>query len=319
MKRIVVFGMGGIGGYIGARLGIGIDKMVAAGAFLGKPDLVFVARGAHLEAIKAKGLRYKSPEGAESVVHPTLATDKVTDVGPADLIFLCVKGYDLEGACKTILPLMTAKTIVVPLLNGADIWDQTRKIVKTGFVLPSGIYISSSITEPGLVVHGGGKGNLFLGREPGKIDFDPKPLQLLLEHSGIPFEWFEDPFPAIWNKYLFIASFALTTARSGLGIGGVVADEKWAAQAKEVQHEIAAIAKAKGIFLPTDAAAQAFEKGRMFGPQIKTSYQRDVEVPGKPNEGELFGGAITRMGAQLGVPTPTTERLYAEIRAHSGK
>jgi 2-dehydropantoate 2-reductase len=317
MKRIVVFGMGGIGGYIGARLGHGIKQMVDAGAFLGKPDLVFVARGAHLTAIKDTGLRYRSPEGTEWLVHPELATADPGNIGPADLIFLCVKGYDLASACQSIRPLLTERSIVVPLLNGADIHEQVRLIIKDGTVLPAGIYIASSLSEPGLVVHNGGKGNVFLGREPGKIDFDQKPLLLLLKHAGIPYDWFEDPLPAIWTKYLFIASFALVTARSGLGIGAVSADHGWATMVKEVQHEISAIARAKGIPLPADATAQAFEKGKAFGPDTKTSYQRDLEVPGKPNEGELFGGTILRLGKHLGVPTPTTERLFAEIQARS--
>lgn len=317
MKRIVVFGMGGIGGFIGARVGLGLEKMAASGASVGKPELVFIARGAHLEAIKSKGLRFRTPEGAESTIRPSLATDVPGAAGTADLVFLCVKGYDLESACAAVAPAVGPGTAIVPLLNGADIYERVRSVVKTGVVLPAAIYISSSIVEPGLVQHGGGKGNVALGREPGKIAFDPEPLKALLSHSDIPFEWFEDPFPAIWTKYLFIASYGLVTARSGLGIGSVIADEKWAAVVREIQGEIAAIARAKGIALPADAAAQAFEKGKAFGPQTKTSYQRDVEVRGKPNEGELFGGAILRFGKELGVPAPTTERVYAEIRAAS--
>ena len=313
MKRIIVFGMGGIGGYIGARVGLGIEKAAAAGAFVGKPELVFVARGAHLEALKSKGLRFRTPEGAESVIHPALATDKPAEAGAADLIFLCVKGYDLESACRAISPAVGPNTAIVPLLNGADIYERVRAIIAEGVVLPAAIYIASSVVEPGVVAHGGGKGNVVLGREPGKIAFDPAPLRSLLDHSGIPYEWFEDPFPAIWTKYLFIASYGLVTARSGLGIGKVIADEKWSTTVKEIQHEIAAIAKAKGIVLPADAAAQAFEKGKVFGPDTKTSYQRDVEVRGKPNEGELFGGTIVRLGKALGVPAPTSERIYKEI------
>jgi len=313
MKRIVVFGMGGIGGYIGARVGMGIEKMTASGASVGNPQLVFVARGANLEAIKTKGLRYRSSEGSESIVRPTLATDMPAEAGTADLIFLCVKGYDLEGACCAIAPAVGPNTTIVPLLNGADIYERVRSVIKEGIVIPSAIYSSSSIVEPGLVAHGGGKGNVVLGREPGKIAYDPAPLRTLLEHSLIPYEWFEDPFPAIWTKYLFIASYGMVTARSGLGIGAVIVDEKWSVAVREIQREIAAIAKAKGITLPADAADQAFEKGKVFTAATKTSYQRDVEVRGKKNEGELFGGTILRLGKDLGIPTPTSERVHKEI------
>jgi len=309
MKRIVVFGIGGIGGYIAARIGMGIEAAVGGEKY----EAVFIARGAHLDAIKAGGLRYKAPDGMESVVRPTLATSDPAKAGPADFVFLCVKGYDLDSACRSIVPIVGPATVIVPLLNGADIYERVRSIVKGGIVVPASIYIASTVKEPGLVHHGSGKGSLVLGREPGRPDYDPAPLRALLDQSGIPYDWYEDPFPAIWTKYLFIASFALVTARSGLGIGGVIADASWSATAKEIQAEVAAIAKAKGIKLPADAASQAFDKGKAFAPDTKTSYQRDVEVPGKPNEGELFGGTIMRLGKELGVPTPATDNIYAGI------
>jgi len=309
MKRIVVFGIGGIGGYIAARIGMGIEAAVGGE----KHEVVFIARGAHLDAIKAGGLRYKAPDGMESVVRPTLATSDPAKAGPADFVFLCVKGYDLDSACRSIVPIVGPATVIVPLLNGADIYERVRSIVKGGIVVPASIYIASTVKEPGLVHHGSGKGSLVLGREPGRPDYDPAPLRALLDQSGIPYDWYEDPFPAIWTKYLFIASFALVTARSGLGIGGVIADASWSATAKEIQAEVAAIAKAKGIKLPADEASQAFDKGKAFAPDTKTSYQRDVEVPGKPNEGELFGGTIMRLGKELGVPTPATDNIYAGI------
>jgi len=309
MQKIVVFGLGGIGGYIGARIGMGLATMQGTD----KPELYFIARGAHLEAIKSGGLRFKTPDGAESVIRPTLATEDPVKAGVADFVFLCVKGYDLDKACHAIAPIVSPATVVVPLLNGADIYERVRTIIKGGIVLPGSIYIASTVKEPGLVHYGSGKGSLVLGREPGKPDFDPAPLKALLEQSGIPYDWFEDPFPAIWTKYLFIASFALVTARSGLGIGGVITEESWASVVRGIQAEIAAIARAKGITLPADAASQAFDKGKAFAPDTKTSYQRDVEIAGKANEGELFGGTILRLGKEHRIPTPITEKIYAEV------
>ena len=309
MQRIVVFGLGGIGGYIGARIGLGIESMQGPG----KPELVFIARGAHLEAIKAGGLRYRAPDGMESVIRPTLATDDPTKAGLADFMFLCVKGYDLDSACRAIAPIVGPATVIVPLLNGADIYERVRSVIKGGIVVPASIYIASVVKEPGTVHHGSGKGSLVLGREPSRPEYESAPLRALLDRSGIPYDWFEDPFPAIWTKYLFIASFALVTARSGLGIGGVIADESWASVVRGIQAEIVAIARVKGIALPPDAASMAFDKGKAFAPDTKTSYQRDVEIAGKPNEGELFGGTILRLGKELGIPTPLTGKIYAEV------
>lgn len=311
MKRIFVYGIGGIGGYIGAKLGSIAQRE--------KLELVFIARGAHLAAIKAKGLRYRAPDGTESVAVPSLATDDPAAVSAADLVFLCVKGYDLEAACRALLPAVGPTTVIVPLLNGADIQERVREVIKTGIVLPAGIYISSTIAESGLVTHLGGKGNLFLGRDSGAAKYDGADLRALLDVASIPYEWSDDPQPAVWTKYLFIASYGLVTGMSGQPIGGVIADAKLASFVQGIQREIAALAVAKGIKLPADAAAAAFEKGKAFPAATKTSFQRDLEVPGKPNEGELFGGTILALGKKLGVPTPTTAEVYGAILKNTAK
>lgn len=306
MKRILVYGMGGIGGYIGARL---------AAAKGEKLELAFVARGAHLAAIKSKGLRFRGPDGTESIVKPAIASDDPASVGKVDFVFLCVKGYDLDAACRALLPVVGPGTVIVPLLNGADIYERVRTIVKQGIVLPAGIYISSTIAESGLVTHLGGKGNLFLGREPGNATYDGASLRSILDAAAIPYEWSDDPLPAVWTKYLFIASFGLVTGMSAQPIDGVIADEKLAELARGIQREIAAIAAAKDVALSPDAAAAAFEKGKAFPPATKTSFQRDLEVAGKPNEGELFGGTIIALGKKHRIPTPTTEKVYSAILA----
>ncbi len=318
MKNIIVFGMGGIGGYIGAHLGHALDKEIhdadtAHATAVGEPELTFVARGDHLAAIRDTGLHFTSPAGENYTVRPARATATVKEAGTADVVFLCVKGYGLTDACRQLKPVIGAETVIVPLLNGADIHERIRAEIKDGIVLPGAVYISSAITRPGSVAHKGGPGNIVFGREPGDLHYDPAPLLALLERAEIPAEWFEDPLPAVWTKFLFIASFGLTTGLSGKPLGGVVADPELAASTKDIQREIVAVARAKGIALPEDAAAAAFEKGKVFPPETTTSYQRDLEKPNAPNEGDLFGGTIIRLGKELNVPTPATEKVYAAI------
>lgn len=318
MKNIIVFGMGGIGGYIGAHLGHAVDTEIhdadtAHATAVGEPELTFVARGDHLVAIRENGLHFTTPVGEEYTVRPARATATVKEAGVADAVFLCVKGYGLTDACRQLKPVIGKETVIVPLLNGADIHERIRKEITDGIVLPAAIYISSAITQPGSVGHKGGPGNIVLGREPGDLHYDPTPLLALLKRAEIPVEWFEDPLPAVWTKFLFIASFGLTTGVSGKPLGGVVADPELAARTQDIQREIVAIARAKGIALPEDAAVAAFEKGKVFPPETTTSYQRDLEKPGAPNEGDLFGGTIIRLGKELNVPTPATEKVYAEI------
>lgn len=310
MKRILIFGIGGIGGYVASRLA----------ALSSEIETIFIARGAHLEAIRSKGLRFRTPDGVENTIRPTVATDNPASAGgPVDGVFICTKGYDLAEACRALLPVIGLQTVILPLLNGADIYERCRSVIQGGVVLPGGIYISSSVTEPGLVVQSGGKGNLFLGPEPGKQGFDYSPFKSLLDRAAFPYEWLDDPFIAIWNKYLFIAAYGLVTGWTGKTIGQVIADTALAETTLAIQKEIAAIAHRKKINLPPDAATAAFEKGRAFPPSTKTSFQRDLETPGKPNEGELFGETILRLGKETGVPTPVTERVYGHIRDAMGK
>jgi 2-dehydropantoate 2-reductase len=300
----MVFGLGGIGGYVAAQL-----------SRVSGVELLFIARGAHLEAMRTKGLTYRSPEGIETVVRPKLLTDDPAAAGRVDLTVLCVKGYDLLASCGALTGAVGPTGVVLPLLNGADIHERVRSVVRTGTVLPAGIYISSSVAGPGLVVHSGGKGNIFLGREPGSTGFNPTALLALLSAAQIPHEWSEDPMPAVWTKYLFIASYGLVTGVSGKTVGEVIADATLAELTKSIQREIATLAARKGIELGADAASDAFEKGKTYPPTTKSSFQRDLEVPGKPNEGDLFGGTILRLGRELGVPTPVTAEVYGRILA----
>jgi len=303
MQRVVVLGMGGIGGYIGAKLG----------SASGGRELTFIARGAHLKAIRDKGLLFKNPRGEQTIVHPFLATDNPAEVGVADIIFLCVKGYDLTSACEAATTMVGHETIILPLLNGADIYERVRSVISGGVVLPGCIYISSCISAPGEVFHSGASGNILLGAEPGRKGFDPAPLLCLLEHGGIPYEWLEDPRTAIWTKYIFIAPYGLVTGMSAKTIGAVIADPELARLVQGIQKEIADIAAARGIRLPADAAQKAFEKGKSFPFDTKTSFQRDLEILHKPHEGDLLGATILRMGREAGIPTPVTSEVYKKI------
>ncbi|MBU4055655.1 MAG: 2-dehydropantoate 2-reductase, partial [Proteobacteria bacterium] len=123
-----------------------------------------------------------------------------------------------------------------------------------------------------------------------------------------------DPFPAIWEKFMFIAAYGLVTAQTGKTVGEVLKDEESKACIQGIMGEIASIAKRKEIELPENIIAESMAKGKQFPFSTKTSYQRDVEQPGRKNEGDLFGGAILRQGRVLGIPTPVTESIYSKIQ-----
>ncbi|MDX9785132.1 MAG: 2-dehydropantoate 2-reductase [Spirochaetia bacterium] len=304
MKQIAVIGIGGVGGFIGAKL-----------ARLGERDsnykVSFIARGAQLEAIRNDGIRLDAEEGKISA-RPSLATERMADLPLLDYCFISVKGYALNDILHQLKGKINESTVIIPLLNGADIYERVRSVISVGYVHPAGIYISSFVQAPGHVVQIGPVSSIFLGKEPDQ-DRDDRSVLPILDAAGIKYMWKDDPFVEIWNKYIFIAPFGLVTAQDGKTLGEVFQSPEDLAETKAVMAEVVAVARAKGITLPDTIIDDTLTKAAKFPPTTRTSFQRDMELKEKPDERDLFGGTILRMGKQFGIPTPHAERLYAAI------
>ncbi|MDR1626942.1 MAG: ketopantoate reductase family protein [Spirochaetia bacterium] len=307
-KRVCVFGTGGIGGYMAAHLLSA--KTVDPGNEL---YITCIARGTTLEALREKGLVFQKTGGKETVYRPDFVTNKAADLPEQKLIVLCVKGYDLVGACEAIRPIVSPETEILPLLNGIDVYERIRAVIQTGIVLPACIYISSGIQVPGRVVQAGGQGNIIAGADPLHKKYNPALLASLMATAGIPFIWEADPFPALWTKYLFIASYALVTGLSGKSFGQILEDKELSASVLEILKELHALASAKGVSLPESLIQESYENARKFPYEATTSFARDLQVPGKPNEADLFGATILRLGGELGIPTPAAKAAHEAI------
>ncbi len=350
--HIAIYGTGGIGGYLAGKLGTLLEK---DGERL--KNLSLVARGRHLDAIQKNGLTFIDVEGSSHRIRPTAAAERLDgpdfaaagsaakvrwgsgaepSEGPPDFVFLCVKGYDLDGAVDEIVEQLgldrgeagafgaagvlgtpgtadAADTTIIPLLNGADIYERVRSRMPKGRVLPGAIYISSAVTEAGTVQHKGGPGRLILGKGLGEDALRPEELLDLLESAGIPYEWHDDPFPAIWGKFLFISPFSLATAVTAKTLGELLSDEKRKNDISVMMEEVAAVARAKGVVLPEDAVESTLAKAAAFPPETKTSFQRDIEAGREKDERDLFGGTVLRLGAELGVPTPMVQNYFEKL------
>jgi len=305
--------MGGIGGYMTSRFVSARNVEPKDGLFI-----TCIARGESLKALRENGLIFRKTDGQESSFRPDLVTDNPGALSEQDLIILSVKGYDLAAACAAINPILTPRTLIMPLLNGIDIYERVCAATSSGIVLPSCIYISAVRQAPGRIAQAGGKGNIIAGDDPRHKGFDAAPLASLMAKAEIPFEWQADSFPALWRKYLFIASYGLVTAMSGKSFGQILESSELSAQVQSILKEIyaiavAKIAVAKGAALPDSVIMSSFENARNFPYEATTSFARDVQVPGKPNESELFGATILRLGAELGIPTPATKAAHEAI------
>lgn len=306
-KKIAIIGTGGVGGYFGGKIAKFIEENPDS-----KGEVYFLARGEHLQKIKENGLILDAHKIGKLVCKPTIASDDIKDLPKADIVLLCVKSYDLESVSKQLDNYIGDNTIVIPLLNGIDIVERVRTQTSKGIVLPSCVYVGTNITAPGVVTQRGGNGIILCGKSA-ESHFDPKQLAPIFDEMDIKFEAHDDPYPAIWKKYVFIAAFGLITAYSHKTLAEVIQDTDLKSEVTQIMEEIIAIANAKGVILPNDTLENALETATGF--DAKTSYQRDVEGKGNLNEGEIFGKTVIRLGKEFGVATPVTERIFATIEA----
>jgi 2-dehydropantoate 2-reductase len=302
--KIAVLGLGGVGGYFGGKVAL---------KYAGSAEhrVVFIARGAHLAAIRKEGLLLRAVEG-EFRITSDLATDDPGAAGPCDLVLVCVKEYALEEAAAGIAPLLHADTVVLPLLNGVDIAGRLRDTLPRGVVLSGCVYISAFIEAFGIVRQVGGTCQLFFGPDDGKAGAF-RPLEVLLKNAGIKAELTDRIGVHLWTKYLFVSPMAGVTSLMAKPFGAVMVDEKGRAMVRGLMEEIARLAQAGGIVLPGDSVEAALVKVARFPYETKSSMQLDHEKGGR-TEVDLFIGYAVRAGRALGVPVPLHEKLYAALK-----
>jgi len=219
IKTIWVYGVGGVGGFIGGKIARFLQKELRKDV-----KLYFIARGEHLREIQKKGLILNMGDEKRLQCVPTSATDDISELPSPDMCFLCVKSYDLDAVCNALNRHIKPETIIIPLLNGVDIYERVRIVLTSGIVLPACIYVGTHIEKPGIVTQKGGEGKILIGKDPKYPDLYPQEALQFLKEAAISFQWFEDAMPAIWEKYLFIAGFGLVSAASGKTLGQIMED-----------------------------------------------------------------------------------------------
>ncbi|NMC60081.1 MAG: 2-dehydropantoate 2-reductase, partial [Candidatus Methanofastidiosa archaeon] len=249
-------------------------------------------------------------EDKQIQVRPDYVLENVNELGKIDLILICVKSYDLDNVITNIKEKISEDTILLPLLNGVDIYERIRKNLSKGFVLPACVYVGTHIEEYGIISQKGGDGKIIFGKDPKKTDFYPSEVIELFRRLKINFSFTEDPYKEIWTKYMFIAAYGLVTAKSGKTLGEVLEDSKLIRDVRGIMAEIKMISDKRNISLDNNVVMNSIDKARSFPYTTKTSFQRDVENPNKKNEKDLFGGTIIRMGKEYNIDTKYTEKYY---------
>lgn len=304
----MIVGLGGVGGYFGFKINQinEIDK---------QNHISFIARNDTYKIVLEQGLTLLSEEHKNSVTKPDTIYQNISDVKNPDLIFICVKEYDLENVCTQLTKIITKNTVLFPMMNGADIYDRIREIIPNNTILPSCVYVASHIKEKGIVEHKGKPGKLIFGKDPKHNSENINWIIDLIDKSKISFEFKENSLVDIWTKFIFIASFGLVTAKYNSSIGAVCSNESQRKEAIKIMEEIKSIADKKGIYLQDDIISKTFEKASTFPIGTPTSLQLDVNSGKENNELELFAGAIIKFGKEMNIGTIFTECLYQEIKA----
>ena len=300
--RIAVVGAGGVGGGFGAAL-------AKAGA-----DVTFIARGAHLAAMKAKGLRIEGGRGETHLV-PTQATDDPASVGPVDIVLFCVKLWDVESAGQHIKPLIGPKTAVIPLQNGIDAAERLLPILGPDAVMGGVAQISASIIQPGVIRQVGTFMRMLFGELDGSRSERGEALLALCQKAGFDAVLSDQIVTELWIKFILLATNASVMAMARQPIGKLRDDPDMRPQFVAAYNEVIAVGKARGVKLPTDALDRMLAFNASAPATMKPSMALDLE---RGNRIELpwLGGKVVELGRELGVPTPTHALMYAALKPY---
>ena len=297
--RIAVMGSGGVGGYYGGLL-------ARAGY-----DVFFIARGAHLAALRTDGLQVQSVHG-DFAIAPVQATNEPMEVGAVDLVMVCVKAPDTDQAAVAIQPLMGTGTTVVSLQNGVDAAERIGAVVGMEHVVGSTTWISSFIEAPGVIRQVSQFRRIVVGELDGRITPRVETLVDVLGSAGATAELTDNILKVMWTKFIFIAGISGVGSLTRLEIGDYRDVLETRALLASLMRDVEAVGRASGVALDVDVVEQALAVLDNAAPNIRPSMQRDVEA-GRRSELEAMIGVIGRKGREMGIPTPTADMIYAAL------
>jgi 2-dehydropantoate 2-reductase len=296
--RIAVVGAGGIGGYYG-------------GLLARQHEVILLARGPHLQAIRESGLRVKSPLG-DFVVRPEAATDDAGGMAPVDLLLFCTKTYDTDEAARRVLPLIGEHTAILSLQNGVDAADRIGSIAGMQHMLAGTTWISSAIESPGVIRRASAYQRVAVGELDGETTDRVTVVHDAFSSAGVTAELSRNILAVLWSKFIFIAAAAGIGSLTRLPVSEFRSVPETRRMILGLMNEADAVARGLGVNLPPDAVDQSLDFMDHVAPGIRASMQLDVEA-GHRTELESLIGVIGRLGRQQMVPTPIADTIYASL------
>lgn len=300
--RIAVMAAGAVGGYFGARL-------AAAGH-----DVIFFARGRHLNAIRANGLKIESPLGNLHLRNVSV-TDDPTGTAPVDIVLFAVKLWDTEQAAEQLRPLVQRHTRVITLQNGVDSVERLSLILGEEAVVGGSTYLVTVIAEPGLIRHTSAFARIRCGRLDGRPDHTLTTYVNELRSSGLDITLSEDMRTEIWQKFVLLSGTSGITASTRQPLGPIRTDPDMRALFFRLMAETRAVAEAAGVRFPPDFSADLLRTVEAFPPTMRASMAHDLER-GNRLELDWLAGKVVTLGRKYGVPTPANDAVYAILKPY---
>jgi 2-dehydropantoate 2-reductase len=306
--RFAVVGSGAVGGYYGARLAVSGQRVS------------FLARGAHLKAIRERGLMVWSPLGDFTV--RAQAEDEPAKIGPVDVVLLAVKTYDNQTVLPRLGPLLGPDTVVLSLQNGVDSVDQIAASVGEERVLGGPTYIATALSLPGLIEQTGVHRRIVFGEAFGMrtaITGRVERIAAVMTAADIEAEAVADARVAMWEKFIYLAPFAAFTGAARLPIGPLRADRFIYQQMMAAVCEVEAVARAEGVAVRDHGGLMEYVAGYVTAlpAGTRSSLLIDLQM-GKRLELEALPGSVVRRGRAAGVPTPIMSALYSVLMPYAG-
>jgi len=301
--RIAAMAAGAVGGYFGARL-------AAAGH-----DVFFIARGAHLDAIRKNGLKIESVHGDLHLPKPNV-TDKPAEVGAVDIVLFAVKLWDTEQAAEAAKPLMGPDTRLITFQNGVDSVERIAAILGAERTIGGATYIATTIAAPGVIKHT----SAFASMRVGRLDKKPDArLQAFIDAgkaAKLDIALSPDMERELWHKFIFLSAMAGSTAALRSPIGPIAADPELRAFFRQLMEEAIAVGRAKGVALDNAYIEERIKfLESAIEPGMKASMAHDLER-GNRLELDWLNGKVRDLGRQYGIPTPASDCVYTVLKLH---
>lgn len=302
--KIVILGLGGVGGYYGGML---------SRKYKDDPevDVYFVARGAHLENVKKFGLTVVTETGT-FVTSPTLATNKASEIGIADYIIVTTKSYDLDATIEQIKPCIGKNTVILPLLNGIDITTRIRELLPSIEVWQGCTYIVGRLNEPGIVESSGNIHLIHFGND-NKTSERLLFMEKLMKDAGFDARFSDKILSIIWKKFFFISSTASLTSYFDVSFGALLTDKTRKETLLGLLNELLLVAHAENIDVDSSVIDDVIRQLEELPFGTSSSMHTDFKA-GKKTELQTLTGIVVDLAQKHNIEAPIYNEVYEELK-----